>query len=92
MHRNHFFTADQHFGHANILKYEDEMRRDAHGTRFSSIDKMDDYLVDQWNASVAEGDVVYCLGDFCYMFEQMCDVLPFLNGEKILISGNHDPF
>ena len=92
MHRNRFFTADQHFGHANILKYEDEMRRDAHGTRFSSIGKMDDYLVNQWNASVTKNDVVYCLGDFCYMFQQMCDVLPFLNGEKILISGNHDPF
>lgn len=92
MHRKRFFTSDQHFGHANILKYEDEMRRDAHGNRFSSIEKMNDYLVDQWNATVAEGDLVYCLGDFCYKFQYMCDVLPFLNGEEILITGNHDPF
>ncbi len=92
MTRNRFFTADQHLGHANILKHEDEMRRDARGDRFLSIDKMDDYLVDQWNATVAEGDVVYCLGDFCFGLEQTCDVLPFLNGEKILITGNHDPF
>lgn len=92
MTHNRLFTSDHHFGHANILKYEDEMRRDAHGERFSSVNMMDDYLVDQWNATVAPGDVVYCLGDFCYMFQQMCDVLPFLNGEKILITGNHDPF
>ncbi len=92
MTRNRFFTSDHHFGHANILNYEDEMRRDAHGERFSSVNMMDDYLVDQWNATVAQGDVVYCLGDFCYKFQPMCDVLPFLNGEKILITGNHDPF
>lgn len=23
---------------------------------------MDEYLVEQWNATVAKGDVVYCLG------------------------------
>lgn len=87
-----FFTSDQHFGHTNILTYEAEKRRNEHSCQFPSVDKMDDYLVDQWNATVAQNDVVYCLGDFCYDYQQMCDVLPFLNGEKILISGNHDPF
>ncbi len=87
-----FFTSDQHFGHANILKYEDEKRRNEHGYQFSSVEQMDDYLVDQWNATIAKNDLVYCLGDFCYSYEQMRDVMPFLNGEKILVTGNHDPF
>lgn len=92
MSSNRFFTSDQHFGHANILQYESEKRRNEHGGQFPSIDKMDDYLVDQWNATVAQNDVVYCLGDFCYKFQHMCDVMPFVNGDKILIVGNHDPF
>jgi calcineurin-like phosphoesterase family protein len=89
---NRFFTSDHHFGHINILKYQAEERRNGYGQPFSSIGEMDDYLVDQWNALVGEGDMVYCLGDFCYSYEQMSDVLPFLNGKKILIAGNHDPF
>jgi calcineurin-like phosphoesterase family protein len=92
MTQKRFFTSDQHFGHTNILKYEDEKRRDKFGNKFLSIDEMDSFIVDQWNVTVAEGDLVYCLGDFCYKMQQMRDVLPFLNGEKILISGNHDPF
>src|ERR1035437_3448421 len=92
MTKKRFFTSDQHFGHTNILKYEDEKRRDTFGNKFLSIDDMDSFIVAQWNATVAEGDLVYCLGDFCYKLQQMRDVLPFLNGEKVLISGNHDPF
>ncbi|MHB1490007.1 MAG: hypothetical protein ACYCTH_05850 [Cellulomonas sp.] len=87
-----FFTSDQHFGHANILKHGAETRLDAQGRKLLSIDKMDDYLVDQWNATVGDGDVVYCLGDFSFEMLTIGDVLPFLNGEKILIAGNHDQF
>lgn len=90
--KKRFFTSDQHFGHTNILAYEDEKRRDEFGNRFSTVEKMDDFIVDQWNATVGADDLVYCLGDFCYKTQQMRDVLPFLNGDKILIAGNHDPF
>lgn len=87
-----FFTSDHHFGHANILKYEDANRRNAHGGRFASIDEMDKYLVDQWNATVAPGDWVYSLGDFSMKQSIMESIVPRLHGEKILIVGNHDPF
>ena len=66
MTQKRFFTADQHFGHVNILKYEAEKRRDAFGNKFKSIDDMDSFIVDQWNATVTEGDLVYCLGDFFF--------------------------
>jgi len=92
MTQKRFFTSDQHFGHTNILMYEDKTRRNEFGNKFLSIDEMDSFIVDQWNATDTEDDLVYCLGDFCYKMQQMRDVLPFLNGEKILISGNHDPF
>lgn len=87
-----FFTADQHFGHANILKYEDENRRNQYGGRFQSVQEMDEYLIERWNSVVSTGDTVYCLGDFSYKQYTMESVNPRLNGEKILIVGNHDPF
>lgn len=87
-----FFTSDQHFGHANILKYEDESRRAENGRRFKTVEEMDEYLIDQWNATVTSGDLVYCLGDFSYKRSSMEFILPFLNGTKFLITGNHDPF
>ncbi|BBO99495.1 metallophosphoesterase family protein [Sulfuriferula nivalis] len=85
-----FFTSDQHFGHANILKYED--RRDESGNKFASIEAMDAHLVDRWNATVSADDAVYCIGDFAFKSQILRDILPFLNGTKILVTGNHDPF
>lgn len=90
--RQIFFTSDHHFGHANILVYEAEMRRNASGAEFSTVEEMDEYLIRRWNDTVAQDDLVYCLGDFCYNYQQMSEVLPQLNGEKVLIVGNHDPF
>lgn len=87
-----FFTSDQHFGHANILKFEAEKRVDAYGRTFKTVDQMNDFLVDCWNADVGEDDEVYCLGDFSFKLHTIREVLPFLNGKKILICGNHDPF
>jgi hypothetical protein len=87
-----FFTSDHHFGHANILKYEDANRRNAHGGKFASIEKMNEYLIKQWNATVAPGDLVHCLGDFSFKQSIMESILPRLHGEKVLIVGNHDPF
>lgn len=87
-----FFTSDHHFGHTNILKYEDAMRRNAHGGRFQTVEEMDEYLIDQWNATVSPGDTVYHLGDLSYKLNTIEQVLPFLNGSVTLVVGNHDPF
>ncbi len=87
-----FFTSDQHFGHANILKYETENRVNGHGRTFKNVDLMDDFLVDKWNSVVKEKDEVFCIGDMCMKMMLLREILPFLNGRKILIVGNHDPF
>lgn len=87
-----FFTADHHFGHANILKYEDAMRRNAFGGRFQTVEEMDEFLIDQWNATVSPDDTVYHLGDLAFKMHSIEDILPYLNGSIILIVGNHDPF
>lgn len=86
-----FFTSDHHFGHANILKYEDETRRNVHGGRFQSVEDMDTYLVDQWNATVSPTDTVFHLGDLSYKYATIEAALPYLNGRVTLVCGNHDP-
>lgn len=53
---NIFFTADHHFGHANIIKFTNRP--------FDSVEAMDEFLVDCWNLVVGDDDTVYHLGDF----------------------------
>lgn len=87
-----FFTSDQHFGHANILKYEADYRKDHSGVTFRTVKHMDDAIVANWNATVGADDTVYTLGDFSYKIATIAEYLPRLNGRIILIAGNHDPF
>ena len=87
-----WYSSDHHFGHDNILKFEDENRRDSRGNRFKSVSHMDEYLIEKWNETVSPGDTVYCLGDMSFKQTVLEAVIPRLHGEKILVVGNHDPF
>lgn len=80
-----FFTSDQHFGHKNILTF-------GKGRPFSSVEDMQQGLIDKWNNKVKEEDTVYILGDFCWGFnsKKIKELMSQLNGKKILIAGNHD--
>lgn len=80
---NTWFTADTHFGHANILKHEALTRP------FTSIEEHDDYLVQQWNAVVRPKDNVWHLGDLIWG-KQEPSLLRRLNGSIKLVLGNHD--
>lgn len=81
---NTFFTADTHFSHGNIIKYCNRPFADAHS--------MNQAIVRNWNAVVADGDLVYHLGDFCFGREeyQLDALLNQLKGRIVLIKGNHD--
>jgi calcineurin-like phosphoesterase family protein len=85
-HMTTWFTADAHFGHANIIRYCDRP--------FASVEAMRAALVERWNAVVAPDDRVFVLGDFALgRLEESLSVLPELNGVKDLLVGNHDrPF
>jgi calcineurin-like phosphoesterase family protein len=75
------FTADTHFGHANIIRYCQRPFRDAN--------HMNEVLIARWNAVVKPTDTVYHLGDFG-TGPVVRLVRPRLNGTIRLILGNHD--
>jgi calcineurin-like phosphoesterase family protein len=86
MTRNIFVVSDTHFGHENILKFLNE--DNSHVRSFADVDQMNEQLVDNWNKTVRDEDIVYHLGDV--YFGQGHRVLPRLRGRKRLILGNHD--
>lgn len=80
-----FLTSDLHFGHRNIIHI-------GKGRPFTTIEEHDKALIDNWNSVVTPGDLVYILGDFSIEtnVDEIRKPLSKLNGQKILILGNHD--
>jgi calcineurin-like phosphoesterase family protein len=85
---NIFFISDTHYGHeAPCTKF---LRADGSKLRnFSCAAECDQYQEEQWNKTVSPKDKVYHLGDIS-MGNKHLDILDRLNGEKVLIKGNHD--
>ena len=80
-----FFTADTHFYHKNIIKYENRP--------FKSIEEMNEVMIKKWNTKVKPTDSIYILGDFIFSDGATANQLvKRLNGKKYLIKGNHDSF
>ncbi len=77
-----WFTSDHHFGHINIIKYCNRP--------FNSVAHMNSIMESSWNRVVEAGDTVYYLGDFAMQPRMVAEILPRLNGTKILVAGNHD--
>lgn len=82
-----FFTADLHFGHQNILRYQtDRPFADRDNTTAH-----DAWLLDLWRSTVDKKDMVYILGDLTFFkSEDARHLLEKLPGRKYLITGNHD--
>lgn len=52
---------------------------------------METVLNQNWNSVVKSDDTTYMLGDFCWLKEdEWLRILQQLNGNKVLILGNHD--
>lgn len=78
-----WFTSDTHFNHANILKFTNRP--------FENIAEHDEALIKNWNDRVGNDDTVFHLGDFCFGSSQkIMEIREKLNGNIILIRGNHD--
>ena len=86
-----FVISDTHFYHKNIINY-------CHRP-FNNIDYMNNYMIKKWNSIIKNDDTIYHLGDFAlgwdksnFKTKKECykDLMNKLNGNKILIKGNHD--
>ena len=85
-----FLVSDTHFGHAGVCRF---MREDG-VTKLRPWDdpaEMDEFMVKAWNERVRPNDKVYHLGDVVINRRAM-STLARLNGDKVLIRGNHDIF
>ncbi len=86
---NIFIISDTHFGHLGATQF---LNNDGTKMRpWDDVYEMDEALVKNWNSVVTNKDKVYHLGDVV-INRKALKILERLNGEKILVKGNHDVF
>jgi len=78
-----FFTSDLHLYHKNVITFCNRPWK-------NEVD-MNQGLLQNWNSKVGQDDTIYILGDvfFCGMTEAI-NFIQRLNGQKLLVYGNHD--
>lgn len=80
-----YFTADLHFGHSNVISYENRP--------FQTVEEMDGALIQNWNRRVSPEDEIFILGDLTLKGPEKANaVLEQLQGRKYLVRGNHDGY
>jgi len=78
-----YFTADEHFGHTNIIKYCNRP--------FNNAEEMDEQLIKNHNEVVGTDDTVYHVGDFTLKNKEYADkIINRLTGKHIFLMGSHD--
>lgn len=85
-----FLVSDTHFGHTGVCKFT----RNDGVTKlrpWDNADEMDEEMIKRWNETVRPNDKVYHLGDVV-INRKALKTLGRLNGDKVLIRGNHDIF
>ena len=85
-----FLVSDTHFGHAGVCKFT-ESDGVTKVRPWTDPDEMDEAMVKMWNETVLPNDKVYHLGDVV-INRKALKTLARLNGDKVLIKGNHDIF
>ena len=78
----YFFTADEHYGHANIIRYCNRP--------FKNVAEMDRELILRHNSVVADGDTVIHVGDFVVGKMDGSEYVRQLKGTHVFLRGSHD--
>lgn len=80
-----YLISDTHLGHRNIIKYCDRP--------FNSLEEMNSTIISNWNEVVGYDDVVLFGGDLAMTKpEKAIEYARKLNGNMVILSGNHDDF
>jgi len=79
---NIYLTSDLHIGHEASIEFDQRPFRNLH--------HMHDVLVNNFNSTVRTCDTTFFLGDVGFGGDITKEILLSLNGQKILIRGNHD--
>jgi len=78
-----YIISDTHFDHNNIIDYEKRP--------FDSVNKMNNYMINEWNDIVNDDDVVIHIGDVAMAKQDRVEeIISKLNGNLLFIKGNHD--
>ena len=85
-----FLVSDTHFGHTGVCRF---VRNDGVNKLrpWDTAEEMDEFMVKAWNERVRPNDKVYHLGDVV-INRKALGIMRRLNGDKVLIRGNHDIF
>lgn len=86
-----FLVSDTHFGHAGVCRFVHPDNPNVKLRPWSDPDEMDAEMIRRWNETVRPSDKVYHLGDVV-INRRALPTLHRLNGDKVLIRGNHDIF
>lgn len=82
-----WFTSDLHFGHRNVIRFCNRP--------FADEKEMGQSLIENWNNTVGDNDIVFVLGDTFWFNDShsIKKVLSQLKGKDIyILPGNHDDF
>ena len=85
-----WLTSDTHFSHKGVCVFTQNdgvtpLRP------WDDPEEMDEAMVKLWNDTVKPGDKIYHLGDVV-INRKALKIMERLNGDKVLIRGNHDIF
>lgn len=86
-----FFTADTHFYDQKMVDSPQFAKR-----TFLTVEQMNQTIVNHWNQTVTDNDIVYLLGDVALIaskkaaYQQALSLLKTLAGQIVFIKGNHD--
>ena len=86
-----FLVSDTHFGHAGVCRFTHPDDPEVKLRPWTDPDEMDEEMIRRWNDRVRPSDKVYHLGDVV-INRKALKTLARLNGDKVLIRGNHDIF
>lgn len=80
-----WMTSDLHYGHRNICRFTNRHKD-------TTQEEHDEWLIALWNSTVHASDTVYHLGDLSFHknVDKTIEILNRLNGNKVLLKGNHD--